>query len=916
NLGPEDLAIAAPGEEGNSFFLWFGEHNNPPPTMDTVDPIFALVAVNPLLAAVVLPVYFALSVWSTHRVVHFLHSWSATQTAKRCDRWTQECEGAPASSWWQRRLVPFIFPSQTYRSNFCRDVEKFEVCPKYAQELRLMTTSAAAASEDATPESASAFSNAHHTAKGDSPCPVNLGTTIRKGTGKAWREIRATVKRVGAVAKCAWSQAREKVYTTVLKKTGTRPTIGSGSAGGGSGSSNSFLCVHSPAPPRKAASHEDRILAAQRALRGSDTAGAVRLAFGLNTSFFVIAGLRFYLLKSRGGRLRSREWRRRWRRWQQRGNGGNRGGMVVRGDAAHDNGSSTVGDFLLQARDSVAAASRRLRASEPCLSWGDWDDASLRSFMAEEARTSSHPAQRLLQLEEFHHHAALPRLARQWNVPFLSKVGVSRIFCGRGRQHRLSTTSSPFTGRRCGSGSTAKGYSHFLQLWEDVCQTHDGVRDFAFPSTGAVSSARGAFSEVLGEKRLEEQRRAKFCELLDVLMKLEPRPPALRHFLAPWPTEGTASSSGSPGLARDRRNREGHQQQGRAREEHGGSWAGTRTPKNRGGGGSGGGAGGSDSAAIGGIGLNGRVSDTRRKDQRQQLLLGGIAVGGLPVTPDRAPRNDRNRGSTSTNRQAGVAAHTEATGTAEEQSAVPLPRDLRLWVFLAFVGVLEACAALRAVGVTALSLPVTLALTAIAPAVAAVAFSVSSHARSWPSQLQRWQQQGRRKLSRPPQVDADSGGVLRGRETSGSFGRLPRQSHSLGGVAAAAAAAVGLGGLFGGGSGAGAGAGAGAAGEGSSGGGADRAGLGGVGAAAAVGLGAPGGTRRRSDTSSSPTRGRAPRGARRRSPARPSVGRREGECVNERAAGTSSPPAKTAVGGVRAVAVTVPSGIAQELQME
>lgn len=38
------------------------------------------------------------------------------------------------------------------------------------------------------------------------------------------------------------------------------------------------------------------------------------------------------------------------------------------------------------------------------------------------AGTWRHPAKRLLPLEEFHHRAALPTLARQWNVPFLSKV--------------------------------------------------------------------------------------------------------------------------------------------------------------------------------------------------------------------------------------------------------------------------------------------------------------------------------------------------------------------------------------------------------------------------------------------------------------------------------------------------------------
>ncbi|CAN0532243.1 unnamed protein product, partial [Ectocarpus sp. 12 AP-2014] len=411
NLGPEDLAIAAPAA---------GDLNNPPASMDAVDPIFALVAVNPLLAAVVLPVYFALSVWSTHRVLHFLLTRSATQTAKRCDRWAQECEATPASSWWQRRVVPLIFPSQTHRSRFCRDVEKFEACPKYVQELRLIATRATAGG-DATPTSSRAFSsitNEHHSGKGEPhPCSVFLGT-IRKGTARAWREISAAAKRVGAVAKCAWSETSEKVYSAVLKKTGTERKVG--------GSSCSVVGGHSPAQPRKAAGHEDRVLAAQRALRGSDSTGAVRLAFGLNTVFFVFAGLRFYLRKSRGGRVRSREWHRRWRGWQQRGNGGNRRGAVVHGDEDNNSSSgSTLGKSPQQSRDSVASTSRRLRAREPCLAWGDWDDASLKIFMAEEARTSRHPAKRLRQVEEFYHRAALPTLARQWNVPFLSKVSGS-----------------------------------------------------------------------------------------------------------------------------------------------------------------------------------------------------------------------------------------------------------------------------------------------------------------------------------------------------------------------------------------------------------------------------------------------------------------------------------------------------------
>ncbi|CAM9346789.1 unnamed protein product [Ectocarpus sp. 6 AP-2014] len=418
HLGPEDLAIAAPA----AFFPLFGDLNNPSASMDAVDPIFALVAVNPLLAAVVLPVYFALSVWSTHRVVDFLLTWSATQTAKRCDRWAQECEATPASSWWQRRVEPFIFPSQKHRSRFWKDVEKFEACPKYVQELRLIATPATSGG-DATPTPARAFSsitNEHHNGKGDSRrCSVLLGT-IRKGTARAWREIRASAKRVGAVAKCAWSETREKVYFAVLKKNGIERKVG--------GSSCSVVGGHSPAQPRKAPSDEDRVLAAHRALRGSDTTGAVRLAFGLNTVFFVVAGLRFYLRKSRGGRLRSREWHRHWRRWQQRGNGGNRTRVVVHGDADNNNnssGGSTAGNSPLQSRDSVASTSWRLRAREPCLAWGDWDDAFLKIFLTEEARTSRHPVKWRRQVEESYHRAALPTLARQWNVPFLSKVSGS-----------------------------------------------------------------------------------------------------------------------------------------------------------------------------------------------------------------------------------------------------------------------------------------------------------------------------------------------------------------------------------------------------------------------------------------------------------------------------------------------------------
>lgn len=269
---------------------------------------------------------------------------SATQTAKKCDRWAQECEGTPPSSWWQRRVVPLMFPSPISRSRFCRDVEKFEACPKYVEELRFMTTSAAA-SGDATPMPARAstsISNDHHSGKGESHRSCVLLWAMRKGAAKVWRGVRATAERVGAVAKCAWSKTRGKVYTAALKKTGTRRSVNSSN-----GSSSSVVCVHSPALPHKAPSHDDRVLAAQRALRGSDTTGAVRLAFGLNTVFFVVAGLRFYLRKSRGGRLRSREWHRRWRRWQQRGNDGNRRGTVAHGDTDNDSRSnSTVGDSV------------------------------------------------------------------------------------------------------------------------------------------------------------------------------------------------------------------------------------------------------------------------------------------------------------------------------------------------------------------------------------------------------------------------------------------------------------------------------------------------------------------------------------------------------------------------------------------
>lgn len=120
---------------------------------------------------------------------------------------------------------------------------------------------------------------------------------------------------------------------------------------------------------------------------------------------------------------------------------------------------------------------RQLTAREPCLTWEDWDDPSLKDFLLEEviaallqlalvpfeitsssnrfvivaaassthphfcilrqrlqARTFSNPAERRQQVVEWDERVALSHLARDWKVPFLSKASA--------RTHGHSVTSS------------------------------------------------------------------------------------------------------------------------------------------------------------------------------------------------------------------------------------------------------------------------------------------------------------------------------------------------------------------------------------------------------------------------------------------------------------------------------------------
>lgn len=59
----------------------------------------------------------------------------------------------------------------------------------------------------------------------------------------------------------------------------------------------------------------------------------------------------------------------------------------------------------------------------------------------------------------------------------------------------------------------------FLQLWAEVRISDPTLRGFQFPSKDTLFSTRGLLADVLGGKRLEEERRGQFCDLLERLVR-------------------------------------------------------------------------------------------------------------------------------------------------------------------------------------------------------------------------------------------------------------------------------------------------------------------------------------------------------------------------------------------------------------
>ncbi|CAM9540420.1 unnamed protein product, partial [Hapterophycus canaliculatus] len=139
-----------------------------------------------------------------------------------------------------------------------------------------------------------------------------------------------------------------------------------------------------------------------------------------------------------------------------------------------------------------------------------------------QGRTFENPVERRRQVAEFDERVALPQLARDWKVPFLSKVGRRKIHRSMCKKTSGNMPSSP-------------SYTQFLHLWKEVCRTHPKLRQFPFPPKEPAAGAKVVLAEVFGGKRPEDERQARFGDLLQRLMSLEPRPPALLAFLTPVP---------------------------------------------------------------------------------------------------------------------------------------------------------------------------------------------------------------------------------------------------------------------------------------------------------------------------------------------------------------------------------------------
>lgn len=327
------------------------------------------------------------------------------QLATRCDRWARDCDTTNAGKRrirWRERVSqtlsaissPRQFGKPARRGKYKATEEVPEVCPRYWEELRRISTPRSAAptvtksstatttvddaattpnlrasvlrnvyrgAEDDNGEvkgttgitrsagirnlRGSGLSHAHHHDSDDCNhrCEEAMPRSISCALPKARTQVCAAARRVYTVGsnvargvggaldratKIGWRKTRMKVAAgvrRVLKRSENNNNIEDimekGARIQNSSSSSYGPRRHlnqrhqPPASFSNAPGHKDRLLAANRALRGAN-AGALRLSAGLNTFVFALAGLRFYANKRRRvRRIPGRQWGRAQRWW-------------------------------------------------------------------------------------------------------------------------------------------------------------------------------------------------------------------------------------------------------------------------------------------------------------------------------------------------------------------------------------------------------------------------------------------------------------------------------------------------------------------------------------------------------------------------------------------------------------------------
>lgn len=239
-------------------------------------------------------------------------------------------------------------------------------------------------------------------------------------------------------------------------------------------------------------------------------------------------------------------------------------------------------------------------------------------------------------------------------------------------------------------------------------------------------------------------------------MVLEPRPPALVAFLSPRPTQrSVATAAARPAVASGLYRGHGPGGGLGGGQNKDGFRIDRGTERGGGGGGGGGFGCGDGGFGIGGGGVFGSARPQRQRQQFQQ----GKTEAWVPEASRTMSRGSR--------RLADEGKAVTVTAVAEvEDSALPLPQDFRLGLFLACVGALGVCTVLGALGET-----LTVLFLATLPLAAAAIHAFSSSLLA--SRGQRWQRPLRRSQR------ADTGGGPTASDRKGTTASSTTHQHGV-----------------------------------------------------------------------------------------------------------------------------------------